>query len=59
MTNIESKLQALRQEYKTATPDRKKEIEITANQIKKSANYYPVKVEYEDPFIKQLKKDLM
>jgi len=59
MTTIESKLQALREEYKTATPDRKKEIEITANQIKKSANYYPVKVEYEDPFKKLVEKELM
>ena len=45
MTLIEQRLSELREEYKTATPDRRKEIEITANQIKKSANYYPVKVE--------------
>jgi len=55
----EQRLSQLRKEYPSATPNRKKEIEITANQIKKSANYYPVKVEYEDPFIKQLKKELM
>ena len=58
MTPIEQHLQALREEYPTASPNRKKEIEITANQIKKSANYYPVKVEYKDPFVKSVKDNL-
>lgn len=45
MTPIETKLQALREEYKTATPDRKRQIVIVANRIKQSAGLYPVKVE--------------
>jgi len=55
----EQKLQALREEYKTATPDRKRQIVIVANRIKKSANLYPVKVEYKDPFKKEVEKALL
>jgi len=59
MNLIESKLLALRQEYPTASPDRKRQIVIVAERIKKSANLYPVKIEYEDPFVKLLVKELM
>lgn len=59
MNKIESKLQALREEYKTATPDRQKQIVIVAQRIKQSANLYPVKIEYEDPFKKLVEKELL
>ena len=62
MTNktlVEKHLEELRKEYKTATPDRKKQIVIVANRIKQSANLYPVKIEYEDPFKKLVVKNLM
>ena len=45
MTLIEQRLSELRQEYKTADADRRKQIVIVANRIKQSANLYPVKVE--------------
>lgn len=38
-------LQSLREEYKTADADRRRQIVIVANRIKQSANLYPVKVE--------------
>jgi hypothetical protein len=59
MTLIESKLQALREEYKTATPDRKRQIVIVANRIKQSAGLYKEKVNYNDPFKKLVVKNLM
>lgn len=45
MNLIQQRLQELREEYKTATPDRKRQIVIVAERIKKSAGLYPVKVE--------------
>jgi hypothetical protein len=59
MTLIEQRLLELRQEYKTATPDRRRQIVIVAERIKKSANYYPLKVEYKDPFVKLVANHLM
>jgi hypothetical protein len=52
-TKIEQHLQALRQEYPTATPDRKRQIVIVAERIKKSAGLYPVKVEEKNDDFKQ------
>jgi hypothetical protein len=37
---IEQRLVELREEYKTATPDRKRQIVIVANRIKQSAHLY-------------------
>lgn len=48
MNPIEQRLQQLRQEYKTATPERQKQIVIVAERIKKSAGLYPEKVQEEE-----------
>lgn len=40
MTLIETKLQNLRDEYKTASRERRKQIEVVAKRIKKSAHLY-------------------
>lgn len=57
MNLIEQRLLELRQEYKTATSDRKRQIVIVAERIKKSAGLYPVKVE--DKFTKEVEKALL
>lgn len=41
MNQIEQRLKALREEYKTATPDRKRQIVIVAERIKKISRTLP------------------
>jgi len=60
MNLIEQRLQELREEYKTATPDRKRQIVIVAERIKKSADLYPKEVEeIKNDFTKTVMKELL
>jgi len=60
MNLIEQRLQELREEYKTATPDRKRQIVIVAERIKKSAGFYPKEVEeIKNDFTKTVMKELL
>lgn len=57
MNLIDKRLLELRQEYPTADADRKRQIVIVAERIKKSAGLYPVKVE--DKLVNEARKALL